>query len=222
MLRCDLHVHTDHSSDGESSVSEILIRAKSAGIDAIAITDHDTVEGALEALSLESEILVIPGIEVSTSEGHLLLLGITEPVAPGMSFSETVLAGKEAGAVAILPHPFHWMRHGAGLKFRDAVSCVDAVECFNSRYIIGYANRIAEREAKKFKKPCVGGSDAHNARYVGYGYTLVDSERETSAILNAVLDGRVQAAGKRTPLGTYAGQSGRNTARKAKRLIYRR
>jgi len=221
MLRCDLHVHTDHSSDGESSVWEILRKAENARLDAIAVTDHDTVAGALEALSFDSEVLVIPGIEVSTSDGHLLLLGIKEPVRPGMGFLDTVRAGKEAGAVVILPHPFHRMRHGAGLKFRGAVSCVDAVECFNSRYVLGHANRVAEREAKKYKKPCVGGSDAHNARYVGYGYTRVDSERDVAAILDAIRAGRVEAAGKRTPLGTYAGQSGRNTIRKAKRLLYR-
>ena len=98
---------------------------------------------------------------------------------------------------------------------------VDAVESFNSRYIVGSANRKAERIALKLGKPCVGGSDAHNARFVGFGRTYVDAEKNVPAILDAIRAGNVTCGGKQTPLRTYTRQSLNNTWRKIKRITRR-
>ena len=98
---------------------------------------------------------------------------------------------------------------------------VDAVEAFNSRYIVGSANRKAAKIARRLGKPCVGGSDAHNAKFVGFGRTLVDAEPNVAAILQAIRDGNVKCGGKKTPLRTYTRQSLRNTWRKIKRITRR-
>ena len=82
MLKCDLHVHSRFSRDGESRVEEILKRAEQVGLDAIAITDHDTTEGYHHARLCKSRVLVIPGIEVSTRQGHLIVLGVDTPLPP--------------------------------------------------------------------------------------------------------------------------------------------
>jgi predicted metal-dependent phosphoesterase TrpH len=105
MLRCDLHVHTRYSRDGESSVEDILRRAEAVGLDAVAIPDHDTVEGALYALECDTSVTVIPGTEVSTRQGHLLALGVTEPLPAGLDFFETVALAHPRDALLILPHP---------------------------------------------------------------------------------------------------------------------
>ncbi|QYZ79283.1 PHP domain-containing protein [Methanofollis formosanus] len=219
MLRCDLHVHSRYSRDGESSIEEILRQAEAAGLDAVAITDHDTVEGALAALSYDSPIIVIPGTEISTKQGHLLALGVTEAFPKGMDFFEAVHRAREAGAVLILPHPYHMWRHGVGQKLKAGPSLVDAIEVFNSRYITGTANRKAAMVARSLGKPCVGGSDAHQARFVGYGYTLVDAEPDLASILEAIRAGRTAAGGRMTPLKSYTRQSLKSSWKKIKARI---
>lgn len=218
MLTCDLHVHTSYSKDGESSVEEILLRAEEAGLDAIAITDHDSVDGAKHALTIPSPVLVIPGIEVSTRQGHLLVLGVTEVIPAGLDVVETVHIARRMGALLILPHPYHIWRHGVARRKKAGMTVVDAVEAFNSRYIVGSANSKAARIAKRLGKPCVGGSDAHNAKYVGFGRTYVDAEKNVPAILEAIRAGKVTCGGTKTPLRTYTRQSLTNTWRKIKRI----
>jgi len=218
MLTCDLHVHTSYSKDGESSVEEILRAAEAAGLDVIAITDHDSVDGAKKALTLPSSVLVIPGIEVSTKQGHLLVLGVTEIIPAGLDVVDTVNIARRMGALLILPHPYHVWRHGVARRKKVGMSVVDAVESFNSRYIVGSANKKAARIAKRLGKPCVGGSDAHNAKFVGFGRTYVDAEKNIPAILDAIRAGKVSCGGKKTPLRTYTRQSINNTWRKIKRI----
>ena len=149
MLDCDLHVHTNFSKDGESSVEEILIRAEEVGLDVIAITDHDSIEGAKKALLYNTSVLVIPGIEVTTRQGHLLVLGVTELIPSGLDVIDTVEIARKMGALLILPHPYHVWRHGVARRKKVGMAAVDAVETFNSRYIVGSANQKAARIAKR-------------------------------------------------------------------------
>ena len=218
MLTCDLHVHTNYSKDGESSVEEVLRRAEEAGLDAIAITDHDSVDGVKRALTIPSKVLVIPGIEVTTRQGHLLVLGVTEIIPSGLDVIDTIHIARRMGALLILPHPYHIWRHGVARRKKAGMAAVDAVESFNSRYIVGSANIKAARIARRLGKPCVGGSDAHNAKFVGFGRTYIDAEKNVPAILDAIRAGRVSCGGKKTPLRTYTRQSINNTWRKIKRI----
>ena len=218
MLTCDLHVHTNYSKDGESSVEEIIRAAELAGLDAIAITDHDSINGAKKALACETSVLVIPGIEVTTKQGHLLVLGVTDIIPAGLDVETTVAIARRMGGLLILPHPYHVWRHGVARRRKAGMMVVDAVESFNSRYIVGSANRKAERIALKLGKPCVGGSDAHNARFIGFGRTYIDAEKNVPTILDAIRAGNVTCGGKQTPLRTYTRQSLNNTWRKITRI----
>ena len=218
MLICDLHVHTNFSKDGESSVEDILKKAEEVGLDVIAITDHDTVDGAKKALSCTTSVLVIPGTEVSTKQGHLIVLGVTEMIPSGLDVVDTVEIARKLGGLLILPHPYHVWRHGVARRKKSGMSVVDAVETFNSRYIVGSANRKAARIARKLGKPCVAGSDAHHAKFVGYGRTFIDAERDIPSILAAIRAGNVSCGGRQTPLRTYTHQSLNNTWRKIKRF----
>lgn len=221
MLSTDLHIHTSYSKDGESSVTQILTAAKAGGLDAIAITDHDTMDGYMAAREIQTDVLVIPGVEISTREGHLIALGINSVPDQSQSILETIEQVKKAGGVVILPHPFHRYRHGAALKCRDAINAADAIEVYNSRYVIPHANQRAMRHARDLGKPAVAGSDAHNARFVGYGRTLIDAEKDVESILQAIREGKTQPAGRKTPVRIYTKQSIRNSWRKIRGRLHK-
>jgi predicted metal-dependent phosphoesterase TrpH len=206
MLICDLHVHTNFSKDGESSVEDILKKAEEVGLDVIAITDHDTVDGAKKALSCSTSVLVIPGTEVSTKQGHLIVLGVTEIIPSGLDVVDTVEIARKLGGLLILPHPYHVWRHGVARRKKAGMAVVDAIETFNSRFIVGSANRKAARMAMKLGKPCVAGR------------TFIDAERDIPSILAAIRAGNVSCGGRQTPLRTYTHQSLNNTWRKIKRF----
>lgn len=108
MGKADLHIHTTHSYDGTASVSATLEHAATrSGMDVIAITDHDEIDGALEAIELAPRyrLHVIPGIEISTAEGHLLALFVRRLIPRGLSLIRTLELVGEEGGVAIAPHP---------------------------------------------------------------------------------------------------------------------
>lgn len=221
MLSADLHIHTACSKDGESSVQVVIQAAERIGMDVIAITDHDTMEGYRIAQKIKTDLLIIPGIEISTSEGHLIALGVLTPPASGESVLDTINIVREAGGITILPHPYHRYRHGAALKCPEAFREADAIEVYNSRYIFAHANQHAFRRAHKLGKPTVAGSDAHHARFVGYGRTLIDAEKDIDSVLQAIKDGKTKPAGRKTPVRIYTKQSLRNSWRKIRGKVRR-
>lgn len=201
-MRIDLHVHSCFSKDSNASLDSILEFAKKNGLDGIAICDHDTREGGLacvkKAKELGSDIIVIPGIEVTSSKGHILVLDPDGDIESGMTPEETIERARELGAVVIIPHPFKITSHGIGyVKGLDA----DAVEVMNSRCVTGGANKKAKKVTGELGIPQVGGSDSHEARMVGCSYTEVYvSEKTPDAVLQAIRDGKVTPGGCRTPV----------------------
>ncbi len=197
LLKADLHVHSNHS-DGRSSVREILRVAVEKKMDIISITDHDTVNGSLEALEIARDenlpIVVLPGIEISTAQGHLLAYGVMRDVDAGMDMEETVRIVRELGGISSLAHPFQFYRHGC-----VRLSCfkvVDCIEVFNAKSPRIF-NHISELLCRRFGRGRTGGSDAHKAEFVGYGMTLVEIEDPSlEGILKALKSGRVEVKGK--------------------------
>jgi predicted metal-dependent phosphoesterase TrpH len=216
MLRFDLHVHTSYSKDGQDTVEEILKAAKAKGLDGVAITDHNTTAGARRALEVRDQVapglLVIPGEEVSTRSGHLIVLGILEDIPRDMSVEDTIKAGHELGGTVVVPHPYNRLRHGISIP-----EGTDAVEVYNSRFIFGFHNHIASSRSKARNLPGVAGSDAHAAEFVGTAVTLVNTDQRTvQAVLKAIREGKTEAIAKRTPLHVYATQIVKGWAKKAR------
>jgi hypothetical protein len=211
-LSFDLHIHTELSYDAHDPVEKIVERAREIGLDGIAITDHDTVDGVKRAEEISDGLLVIPGVEVSTIAGHLIVLGIHEIVPSKLSLRETIELAHSKGGIVIVPHPFHPFRHPVG-NFTHLD--VDAVEIFNSRYLIGISNRKAEKVAARAGLSFVAGSDAHTAEMIGYGITEIETrDASLREILDGIINGRTSLRVAKTPISLYLNQVARGFIKK--------
>jgi len=201
----ELHCHTHYSrgrkirTEGISSPKEIAEYADRIGLGAIAITDHDQFKGGIEAeLAARSlDVTVIKGQEISTKQGHLLGLGLTEVIPVGMDVEMAIDYVKNQGGVTIAPHPFDL--NNKGIKVH-AEKC-DAVEVFNAINLDRLSNMKASRFAKGKKMPMVAGSDAHWKLMVGHGLTRIKAEENSEeAIIKAIRKGKVEPEGKYIPI----------------------
>jgi predicted metal-dependent phosphoesterase TrpH len=182
--KADLHIHSDHS-DGLASIPEIMeFVATQTDLKVIAITDHNTIEGALFARSLADMypgLEVVIGEEITSKWGHILGLYLTEAVPAGLPAAETIARINEQGGVAIIAHPFANRAFGPfGLKSLGDKVCdvaFQAMEVYNSSPYLIYANRLASKAfAAGQGIAATGGSDAHVLRAIGKGFTMFRGE----------------------------------------------
>ncbi len=203
-MRFDLHIHSN-CSDGRDDVRTILRAAAKRNLDGLSITDHDTLLGSQKAMKIIREdkldLILIPGAEVTTSEGHLLVLGIEDLPKRGLSPEETADLAHEQGGITIVPHPYHPFRHAIG-RIPDC----DAVEVYNSKHLFGIANARAMIGAKRRHLPAVAGSDSHFAATVGLGVTEIDAG-DANQVIEAIQAGRTKIIGKRTPPRFFIGNT---------------
>jgi predicted metal-dependent phosphoesterase TrpH len=220
-LRLDPHVHSAGSYDCSTPVERVLAAAAEAGLDAVAITDHDTIAESLRAHEIAPDygLLAVPGVEVSTADGHLLALGVDEALEPGQSLAATADAVHDLGGVAVVPHPFQRARHGASA---DAIAAapIDLIETHNAHTVAGLRNRQAARFAARGDYPATGGSDAHGPTLVGRAYTELEvpgdaADAAADAVVAALRDGRTSVHGGRTSVGQMARKYARNALLKA-------
>ena len=123
-LAIDLHVHSEDSYDADEPVERLLERAVRAGLDGVVVTDHDSIHESRRAAALAADygLVGLPGVEVSTADGHLLALGVVERPSRGEPLAETVSRVHELGGVAVVPHPFQRSRHGVASRISRARS----------------------------------------------------------------------------------------------------
>jgi predicted metal-dependent phosphoesterase TrpH len=216
-MRFDLHIHSNYSPDSGLEVDDILRTAVKKGLDGIAICDHDTLTGSFHAqkrvIELDLPLLVMPGVEVSTNRGHLIVLGVREDIPPGLDPKDTIRIAKKKGGVVIAAHPFKIRSIGNV----DGLG-VDAIETFNSRCIFG-ENKKAEKMAIELRKPQVGGSDSHMLATIGSGYTEIDSGPDEISVLDAIRKGKTRPGGKAAPIHIIIIQVMRGAIRRVKKIL---
>ena len=169
MIDVDLHMHTDHSPDCATPVEVLLATAKEQGFGAIAITDHNEISGALEALAKADGIKVIVAEEVKTAtQGEVIGLFLRERIPRGLGLAETVAEIRRQGGLVYVPHPFDRMHVVPGYEHLLAIlDEIDAIEIFNPRVAIGSFNEEAARFAAKYRLTAGAGSDSHVAAGLG-------------------------------------------------------
>lgn len=226
MGKADLHVHTAHS-DGMADIPALLDYAESCtDLDVIAVTDHDDIAGALRARERWANgryrFAFVPGVEVTTVEGHILALFVDEPVPCLRPVEETLAAVHRLGGLAVVPHPFTWLTRGLGLRHirrvlaseREGVH-FDGIEVTNGtpagRQGAAKAKRLNDAE---FSLAEVGGSDAHFLPAIGAGYTAFPGTTPDD-LRRAVLERTTRGVTSRHPtLGEIGyGQALRQTYR---------
>ena len=200
--RADLHLHTT-ASDGWPAPHQLVDYARATRLDVIAVTDHDTIEGALRAADYAagfSKLHVVIGEEVSSRDGHIVALYVERRIRPGMSAAATVHAIHEQGGLAVAVHPF-WrtqrrIRNGRvhGVGWLAAELDFDAVEVENATPGFYVFNQLARRLNMGLGSAELGGSDAHILDAVGRAFTMFPGK--TPKALRTAIESATTVAGR--------------------------
>jgi predicted metal-dependent phosphoesterase TrpH len=205
-IKADLHVHTTFSKDSIITPKDLIFFAKKNGLNALAVTDHNTFVGALK-IAKENSFLIVPGMEVSSLQGHIVAFNVTELIPKNLSADETVDRIHRAGGIAIACHPFAWLKGSVG---KYVTSKFDALETLNaSAFPFGIASRKAVQLAEKLRLPRIGGTDAHYGPVIGCAYTLLDTEPTVDSVLEAIVKGKCEPKGGGIPFRLRLENQGR-------------
>lgn len=180
----DLHCHSFFSGDGVSSPEALIAAARRRGLHGFALTDHNTCDGPRylrdkglireDGLPVDN-FLVIPGVEVTTDEGHLLCLGVDLPYMKGAPAAEVCKIVHGLGGLAIPPHPYDLFRAGIRESVLDTLE-IDGLEVFNAATTFKRYNRMALTYAQARGLPMTAGSDAHHESAIGTAYTVLPTD----------------------------------------------
>lgn len=173
-IKVDFHTHTIASPDSLLEPGKLVRTARRKGLDRVVITDHDHVEGALKAIQIDPELIIV-GEEIDTTEGEILAIFIRDRIPPGLQPREVIARLKDQNAFISISHPFDPMRKGGWrvASLLEILPEIDAIETFNARCMRSVYNWRAEAFAKEHNLPGTHGSDAHSAVELGRGSLLL-------------------------------------------------
>jgi predicted metal-dependent phosphoesterase TrpH len=189
-LKLDLHVHTNRSSDASTSPKRLAVICRDRGLDGLAITDHNVL-----AVDFSDELVILPGIEISTRDGHIIGLGLSETLPRGLSADDTIRRISNLHGISIVPHPYDLLR--SSVRPHTLTVRPNAIEVINSS---SFLHSVTWKRARKFAEkqnyPMTAGSDSHIPETIGRAYTEVESpSKDTASVLAALRSGLVRPVG---------------------------
>ncbi|UCH31640.1 MAG: PHP domain-containing protein [Candidatus Bathyarchaeota archaeon] len=192
MIRVDLHLHTIFSGDS-SLTPKFLVNQLHAHpfIKGVAITDHNTLEGYFQTRKLASayeDLLILPGLEISTREGDLIILGVDEKPRVPIELSSAIEFAKANKGLVVIPHPYRSL----GIGKTAMTTKADAIEVLNPTATPN-ENMLARNLAKAISLPGIAGTDAHDPKEMWTVYTEVEAQLTIHSILDNIRKGRVKA-----------------------------
>lgn len=193
--RVDLHCHTARSFDGIAEPAAVAARAAERGLTHVAITDHETLDGAFEARrSAPTGLTILIGCEVNTPQGDLIFVFLDRPLPSGLTARATIEAGREQGALVGIPHPYDPSRRSLLLDSENKalVPLVDWIEAVNGRVGHRVHNDRAAALARKMGRSGIGSSDAHSLLEIGMVYTMMHGDPSSPEGLLEALRGRLR------------------------------
>ncbi len=203
MINADFQMHTCFSKCSNMIPKDLVKKAISENLDVIGIVDHDSIKGGLTAKRIAGKrIMVIPGEEISTKEGEIVVF-FSDGKYRG-SVVEICERAHDENAFVFAPHPFDFLRHSLGINIRKIKNSLDAVEVFNSRCILPSANKKAEIFANKNLIPCIAGSDAHFPGEIGNVSCALECEKNIDSIFEGIKKGKIEITGRKSPIAMHA------------------
>lgn len=199
-MKLDMHGHTYWSRDSQLALADLEQAILRAGLDAVCITDHNEVGGAME-LAVRGKVRVIPGEEVYTTEGEIIGLFLKEKIPARLSPQETITAIREQGGIVYIPHPLDRFR-GSRLRpeaLAAVLGQVDVLETFNARNLLTGDNSRASHMARARGLRRGAGSDSHTAHEVGHAFVEIP-DFQTAAELLTALEAAVVHGRRTNPL----------------------
>jgi predicted metal-dependent phosphoesterase TrpH len=194
-----MHVHSKYSRDGVLEPETIIKTAMMRGLGGVAITDHDTIMGALSAKKHEPrDFEVITGSEIKTDRGEIIGLFLEKDIVSRKAY-EVIKEIKEQEGIVVVPHPFDRLRKTRFTPKDEDVRLIDCIEVFNSRCLFQKYNEEAMRFAAKHALKTIAGSDAHFEYEVGKAGIELSSE-DDGDLKKAILEGKVGIFGDKSPI----------------------
>lgn len=192
-LTCDLHTHTFYSRDCLVSPERFLEACHRKGLDRVAVTDHNTIAGALRLKEMDPERIIV-GQEIRTPHGELIAYFLTEPVPPDLPPREAIAAVRAQGGVVGISHPLDRARREAmRLAWAETLlEEVDFLEGFNARCLFAADNQAAQALARARNLPVTAGSDAHSLWELGRAVTRMPPFDSPASFLEALRSARIE------------------------------
>jgi predicted metal-dependent phosphoesterase TrpH len=192
LIRADLHIHTIYSGDSKSRLEQIIARCNDVGINCIAVTDHNTIAGAVKVQQM-APFKVIVGEEIHTASGEVIGYFMTQEIPGRLPVAETVRRIKEQGGLVAVPHPFDRLRGSAIQRpaLESILPDVDIIEVLNARSFLKHYNAMAERFAQKHGLVASAGSDAHTLGEIGRTYVEMPDFDSRDDFLKALAQGKI-------------------------------